>query len=359
MASESAPARYPAAALRAFTAAVLERDDLPPADAARVAELMIEADLSGQDGHGIFLLLQYVRRIRGGAVNVRPRIRVEESGPGTALVDGENGMGHLVLTRAVETATAPARAAGGARVGVRASNHAGPAALYASMPVAHDMIGIYAAVANAYHLAPWGGQELLLGTNPLAMAVPTAAAPPPVLDMATTVVSYGTIKKYVQRGESIPLGWVTNAAGKAITDPAHASEGFLPPVGAYKGSGLALMLGLLASVMNGAAFGRDMVDFNVDDHRTTNTGHLLVAVDVARFPPVEAFKREVDRRLRDMRASRRLPRVETIYLPGEQRHTRIQEQTTHGVPLPAALVAELDHLAASVVVAPPAATHAT
>ncbi|HEY7064089.1 MAG TPA: Ldh family oxidoreductase [Chloroflexota bacterium] len=352
MADAPPAARYSAATLREFTAAVLRGVDLPAADAARVAELMIEADLSGQDGHGIFRLPQYVRRIRGGAVNVRPNIRVEQTAPATALVDGDNGMGHLVMSRAAKTAIALARQAGVAWVGVRRSNHAGPAALYATMPLAHDMIGIYAAVANANHMAPWGGQDLLLGTNPLAIAVPAGDEPPLVLDMATTVVSYGTVKKYAQRGQPIPPGWVTNAAGEAITDAARAGEGFLLPIGAYKGSGLALMLGLLAGVLNGAAFGRDVVDFNADDHSTTNTGHLLIAVDVARFVPLDVFKAAVDRHVRDLRASRRLPGVEAIYMPGEQRHARIQAHLAHGIPLPAALVADLDAVATSVGVAP-------
>jgi L-2-hydroxycarboxylate dehydrogenase (NAD+) len=352
MADGQSAARYPAAMLQVFTAAVLQRVDLPAADAARVAELMIAADLSGQDGHGIFRLPQYVRRIRGGAVNVRPLIRVQQSGPATALVDGDNGMGHLVMSRAADVAIALARGAGVAWVGVRASNHAGPAALYATMPLAHEMIGVYAAVANANHMAPWGGQELLLGTNPLAIAVPAGDEPPLVLDMATTVVSYGTVKQYAQRGEPLPSGWITNAAGEAITDATRAGEGFLLPIGAYKGSGLALMLGLLAGVLNGAAFGRDVVDFNADDHSATNTGHVLIVVDPGRFLPVEVFKREVDRHVRDLHASRRLPGVEAIYMPGEQRHARIQERTARGIPLPAALVADLDRLAASVGVAP-------
>src|SRR5205823_3719824 len=154
---------------------------------------------------------------------------------------------------------------------------------------------------------------------------------------ATTVVSYGTVKKYAQRGEPLPTGWVRNAAGEAITDPVRAGEGFLLPIGAYKGSGLALMLGLLAGVLNGAAFGRDVVDFNADD--------------LARFLPLDVFKQEVDRHARDLRASRRLPGVEAIYLPGEQRHARIQQHRAQGIPLPAPLVAELDRLAASVGVA--------
>ena len=112
---------------------------------------------------------------KAGGFNKRPNITVTRSAPATALVDGDNAMGHLVMSRAAETAIAIARETGVSWVGVRRSNHAGPAGLYAEMPAAHGMIGIYAAVANANHMAVWGGADPLLGTNPLAIGVPSGA----------------------------------------------------------------------------------------------------------------------------------------------------------------------------------------
>ncbi len=159
---------------------------------------------------------------------------------------------------------------------MRRSNHAGPAGLYAEMPAAHGMIGFYAAVANANHMATWGGADLLLGTNPLAIGVPSGGKPL-VFDMATSIVAYGTVKKYALRGLTMPEGWfVKPETGEAITDPGKSGEGILLPMGEYKGSGLALMIGLLAGVLNGAAFGRDVVDFNADDASETNTGHFII-----------------------------------------------------------------------------------
>src|SRR5205823_12875727 len=130
---------------------------LPAKDAATCAELMVRADLHGADGHGIFRLPQYVRRIKGGAVNVKPKVKVAREAAGMALVDGDNAMGHVVMSFAAKTAIAKARTAGAAWVGVRNSNHAGPASLYAAMPLEHDMAGLYFAVGNANHMAPWGG----------------------------------------------------------------------------------------------------------------------------------------------------------------------------------------------------------
>src|SRR5262249_40043498 len=152
-------------------------------DAAEVAELMTEADLTGADAHGVFRLPQYVRRLRAGGVNARPDIRVTRTAAATALVDGDNGMGHLVMARAAETAIGPAREAGVAWVGARHSNHAGAAGVYAALPLAHDMIGVYSVVASANHMAIWGGAETLLGTNPLAVAIPAGEEAPVVLDM--------------------------------------------------------------------------------------------------------------------------------------------------------------------------------
>jgi L-2-hydroxycarboxylate dehydrogenase (NAD+) len=345
-------ARIPWRATQALIADALAAAGLPPSDAARCAELMSEADLTGADGHGIFRLPQYVRRLNAGGFNKRPNITVSRTAPATALVDGDNGMGHLVMSRAANEAIAMARQTGAAWVGVRRSNHAGPAGLYAEMPAAAGMIGIYLAVANANHMAAWGGAEHLLGTNPLAIGVPSGAEPL-VFDMATSIVAYGTVKKYALRGMTMPEGWFVDAAtGAAITDPAKSAAGVLQPTGEYKGSGLALMIGLIAGVLNGAAFGRDVIDFNADDESETNTGHCIAAIDVTRFLPLKTFTDEVDRHVRDLHGSRLLPGFEAIRLPGERRAACRDERSRDGVPVPAPLLAQLDKLAAQLQIKP-------
>jgi LDH2 family malate/lactate/ureidoglycolate dehydrogenase len=344
--------RVPASAASSFIADAFAAAGLPRADAARCAELMTEADLTGADGHGIFRLPQYVRRLNAGGVNKNPTITAQRIAPAAALIDGDNGMGHLVMSRAVTEADAIARESGIGWVGVRRSNHAGPAGLYAEMPAAHGMIGIYAAVANANHMAAWGGAEHLLGTNPLAIGVPSGAGPL-VFDMATSIVAYGTVKKYALRGLTMPEGWFVNPdTGAPITDPKKSSEGMLLPMGEYKGAGLSLMLGLLAGVLNGAAFGHDVVDFNADDKSETNTGHVLIAADVARFMPMQSFTAAVDRYLRDLRNSKRLPGVDAIRLPGDRRAECRRERLRDGVPVARALMAQLDTLAAAAAITP-------
>src|SRR5678815_5553260 len=137
--------------------------------------------------------------------------------------------------KATELAIAKARQCGVAWVGSRLSNHAGPASLYARMALAHDMVGMYFAVGNANHLPPWGGLDMLLSTNPIAVAVPAGEEPAIVLDMATTVAAYGKVKTKAQRGEMMPEGWMMDRQGRPLTDPKRANEGFLLPIGEYKG----------------------------------------------------------------------------------------------------------------------------
>src|SRR5215831_17465613 len=341
----------PAARLTRFVSEAFLAVGLPAKDAATCAQLMTRADLQGADGHGIFRLPQYIRRIKGGAVNVNPKVRVAREAAGMALVDGDNGMGHVVMSFAAKTAIDKAKTAGVAWVGVNRSNHAGPASLYASMPLEHDMVGLYLAVGNANHMAPWGGVDLLLSTNPIAVAVP-ASEGPIVLDMATSVAAYGKVKTAAQRGEPMPEGWMMDQQGKPLTDPARAGEGLLVPIGGYKGYGLALVIGLLAGSLNGAAMGSETIDFNADDTSETNTGHAIVAISIAAFGEIDDFKRRVDKVVREIRRSKRMPDVERVWLPGEQSRAKLEERAKLGVPVPGALRAGLDKLAAELKIKP-------
>ena len=161
-----------------FTAAVLDAHGMPADDACSVATLMVEADLLGGDGHGVFRLPRYLERVRAGGYNMRPNIRIDREKGAMAVVDGDNGFGHLVMKRCAEEAIARARTHGIGWVGAHHSNHAGAAGVYAMMPMAAGMIGLYVAVGSANHMAPWGGTDLLLSTNPIAVAVPAGQRRP-------------------------------------------------------------------------------------------------------------------------------------------------------------------------------------
>ena len=330
--------------LERYMTTTLQAVGLPDADARTVAQLMAEADLQGSDGHGVIRLPQYCKRILAGGVNTRPNIRVEQERAATALMHGDNGMGHLVMKRAAELAISKARQSGMAWVGSHFSNHAGPASLYARMALEHDMIGLYFAVGNANHLPPWGGLSMLLSTNPIAAAIPAGEEAPIVLDMATTVAAYGKVKAKAQRGEMMPEGWMMDRLGQPLLDPKRSEEGFLLPIGGYKGYGLALVVGLLAGTLNGAAMGKDVIDFNQDVHSVTDTGQAIAIIDPAAFGEVSHFKQQVDVLIRDIRNSERIPGVDRIWLPGEQSHTRRATYLREGIPLPGALMQALDRL---------------
>lgn len=342
----------PHTALHAFITRSFVACGFPEEDADTAAGLMVKADLMGQDGHGVFRLPMYIKRLRAGGLNPTPEFRCLEDRTATALIDGDNGLGHLVMHHATQLAIEKAKTTGVAWVGARHSNHAGPASLYAMMPLEHDMIGLYVAVGSANHLPPWGGTEMLLSTNPIAVAVPSAKNPPIVLDMATTVAAYGKVKTAAQRGETMPEGWMIDRQGKPLTDPKRASEGFLLPIGGPKGYGLSLIFGILAGVLNGAAFGRDVVDFNADAETTTNTGHFILALDIKAFADPDVFRADIDRVWAEVKSSPRLPGFDDIRLPGERLDRVTQERTANGIPLAGALRAQLDEMAASLGIDP-------
>jgi LDH2 family malate/lactate/ureidoglycolate dehydrogenase len=348
----AAARRIPAASLLAFAEDAFRACGLPDADAKVVAGALVEADFTGSDAHGMFRLPMYVRWLRQGYVNPRAQMQLIRGGPATAVIDGDNGMGHLVMSYAANRAVEMARETGVAWVGARRSNHAGAAGVYAEIPLRADMIGIYAAVSSANHMAPWGGAEPLLGTNPIAFAIPAGQEAPVVLDIATSVSSFGTVRDYALQGKPMPEGWVIDREGKPITDATRATEGSLLPIGGYKGSGLSLIIGLLAGVLNGAAFGRDVREFGSATWGEVNTGQFVVALDVARFMPVDAFKREVDRHARELTASQRLPGFDAIRLPGAERRRRRQDRTANGVALTDALLQQLDELAGTLKITP-------
>jgi LDH2 family malate/lactate/ureidoglycolate dehydrogenase len=344
-----------AADLEAFVARAFAALGVPDEAAGEVARLMVEADLLGYDTHGVFRLRQYVNRLRDGGCNPVAQVSVVRETAATALVDGDNGLGHLAMVRARDLAMAKAREAGIGWVGVRRGNHAGPAALYVRPQAAAGMIGLAAAVGSANHVAPFGGTDILLGTNPIAVAAPGGGEDPFVLDMATTVAAVGKIKLLEQRGEPMPEGWMVGRDGRPLTDPARRDEGFLLPIGGPKGYGLSVAIGLLAGVLNGAAFGSDVVDFTRDTTSPTNTGQFVAAIDVAAFGDPAAFAAAAARVFAELRASPPLPGHDKVRIPGDGRTAARDRRIADGLPLNPGLRRELDAIAGELGVAGPEA----
>lgn len=332
--------------LRTFVAAALGAQGVPEGDAAKVASLMVEADVQGYGTHGVFRLRQYMARLRDGGCNPTPRISVATQTAATALIDGDNGLGHLAMAAARDLAMEKASEAGIGWVGVRRGNHAGPLALYVRPQAEAGMIGMAAGVGSANHVPPFGGTDLLLGTNPFAVAAPSADADPFVLDMATTVAAMGKIKTLAQRGELMPEGWMVGRDGAPLTDPAKRADGFLLPIGGPKGFGLSVAIGLLAGVLNSAAFGSDVVEFTSDTTSETNTGQFVMALDVTAFGlTADGFAEAAARVFAEMRASEPLPGHAPVRLPGDGKTAAAEKRRVEGIAVNPALRKDLSALA--------------
>jgi L-2-hydroxycarboxylate dehydrogenase (NAD+) len=328
--------------LHAFVVDVLTRLDVLTDHAEVTAARLLEADLKGRTGHGIIRVPQYVKRIEAGGINLRPSMEKKRSTPVSCLVDGDNGLGQVVMTLATETAIEKARNNGTAWVGTVRSNHAGAAGVYTDMAMQHDLVAIYLAVASANVMPPWGGHERLLGTNPISIAIPAGKEPGFLLDIATTVTSHGTIKVVAQRGEPMPEGWVIDPEGNPITDPSKANDGFLMPIGGYKGAGLNMAIGLLAGVLNEAAFGSDVIDHRAVLGEPANTGQSIFVMRPDLFRDLDDFKAEIDRQLGEMRAA---GQPGEVHIPGDGAASLEAEQRRDGIPIPEVLLGELRHLA--------------
>ncbi len=318
---------------------------VPEVDAQTVANLMVEADLLGYDTHGSFRLRQYVNRLRDGGNNAAAEVRTAVEGISTAVVDGDNGLGHLAMRYAANLAVEKAKASGIGWIGIRNGNHAGSASLYVNMIAENDMIGIVGAVGSANHVAPFGGLDLLLGTNPLAISIPADKSPPFVLDMATTNAAAGKIKVLAQRGESMPEGWMVDREGNPLTDPTRQSEGLLLPSGGAKGYGLAMAIGLIAGTLNSAAFGKDVVNFTKEAATPTNTGQFVAAISIKAFADVDTFKKSVDAIFVLFRDSDHFPGGDPVRIPGQERGSIRREREENGIPFHPNLVKALEEIA--------------
>jgi LDH2 family malate/lactate/ureidoglycolate dehydrogenase len=313
-----------------------------PEHAEVTALRLLEADLRGRTGHGIIRLPQYAGRIDAGGIELRPDIALLRETPVSCLVDGDNGLGQVVMTITTEMAIAKALDSGMAWVGTVHSNHAGAAGVYTAMAAERGLIAMYTAVASANVMPPWGGRERLLGTNPISIAIPTDGHPY-LLDIATTVTSHGSIKVAAQAGEQMPEGWVVDMDGKPILDPARADEGFLMPIGGYKGAGLNLGLGLLAGVLNGAAFGADVIDHRHVPEQAANTGQAIFVMRPDLFRDPDEFRSDMERHLAALRAS---GPEGAVHLPGDTAAAEIARRLEEGIPIGDVLLRQLRDLGA-------------
>ncbi len=350
-------------ALEAFTTATLVACGAPVPEAESVARVLVAADLRGIGSHGVARLGRYVTGIEQGHIQPGVAPEVLEPTPATAVVDAHHGLGQPVSELAMDLAVRKARAVGIGAVTVRHSNHYGIAGYYALRAVREGVIGI--SMTNAAPLVvPTHGAEMVLGTNPIAFGAPARRHPPFLLDMATSVVPRGKLEVYDRRQEQMPEGWALDENGYDCRNPGHVlrnmiarTGGGILPLGGrgetfsgYKGYGLALMVDILCGVLSGAGYGPD-----VDDVRRParpgetlhpDVGHFFLAIDVARFLPLDVFEARLDEYFDRITGSRLALDQERIWIHGEKEFEMEACHLREGIPLSRNVVDTLHVLAA-------------
>lgn len=325
--------------LRSLLIAIFTRCGMLDDDAAPLAESLVAADLRGVHSHGAMRVPEYVKKLTVGGVDPRGRPSIARDSGACLVIDGGNAMGQVASHFGMQRVVERAAEIGISAAAVRASNHNGAMAFYAMQALPYDMIGL--ATTNALPtMAPWGGTERLLGINPLGIAIPAGKEFPIVYDAAFSGSSHGKIRIYQQRGEPIPEGWALDAQGQPTTDPALAIDGLLMPIGGYKGTALAMIMGVLSSMLSGAAYGTELGDMEHGPDPGRD-GHFLLAMDIARFEDVNRFKERVDNAIRQIRAAKPAPGFDRVFAPGEPEFLTEKQYRRDGIPLTEHILADL------------------
>lgn len=324
-----------------FSVAVLSRLGVPRVAAETTTNCLLHAELRGHASHGLVRLPVYSRRLQAGVVKADPLTAVvQDTGP-LCRVDGDNGLGPVVGRFSMLEAIARAKQFGIGMASAFMSNHFGPAAFYTEMAMAERCIGIAASNAPP-NMAPFGGRERFLGTNPLSVAVP-AGKVPVVFDMASSVVARGNIILAAQRSEPIPEGWALDPDGNPTTDAKLGLLGAVLPFGGAKGSAISLLIDILSGVLSGASYGRHLNTLE-DLQSVQNLGHFFAAIDVGRFMPAEEFLGRMDDLVSQLKSSPTAPGVREILAPGEIEAKKKGEIESTGVPIPENVVEQLAQL---------------
>lgn len=336
--------KYSSKDLREFCTNVLLKFELPFEDAALVADSLVQANLRGVDSHGVTRMGIYTDRLKKGLIDPKPQVETIKETAATALLNGKHGMGQVVASKAMKIAITKAKEAGIGFVGVMNSSHFGTAAYFSQMALEEDMIGI--ALSNApATMALWGGKTPFVGTNPFSFAVPTGLDQPIILDMATSIIARGKIIMAAQKGEVITHGIAVDKEGIITTNAADALEGAVLPFGGAKGSGIALLIDILAGVLNGAAFGPHISDLYRNFEEKQNVGHLLGAINLDAFTGLFNFKAGIAAMVKEIKGLPAAKGVECILLPGEIELEKEKMRELEGIELDFEVVSELKVLA--------------
>lgn len=312
--------------VRRLCTAIFCADGIPAENAEIIANNLISADIRGVSSHGVARIKSYMERAKKEHWNAAPQIKF--SGRGAVCVaDGDDGFGSIVGTRAMEKAIELASAHGIGMVSVRRSSHFGMASYYPLLAAKKNMIG-FCCTNGVPNLAHFGSQEGMLGTNPFSMAVPMKDSEPMVLDVACSVTARGNISNAKREGKAIPLGWAIDQEGNPTTDPAAALVGAVLPFAGHKGSGVAIMIDILCGILNQGVTSKHIRE---DKSVGPNVGHMMVAIDVTAFGDFDEFEENVKKFAAELKAAKKAPGFDTIYMPGELEAERTVYNMTHGI----------------------------
>lgn len=316
----------------------------PPKDAKLAAEVLLEADLRGVDSHGVARLSGYVRLWEAGRINVNPQLRIVHETPSTATVDGDSGLGLVIAPRAMDIAIDKANQVGTGWVSVKNSNHFGIAGYHAMEALSSDMIGI--AMTNASPLvAPTHSIDRMLGTNPIAVAVPTMKQPPFVADFATACVANGKLEMLQRKNKRAPVGWIQTNDGERSTNAHELKDGgALLPLGSdkthgsHKGYALAAIVDIFSAVLSGANYGPWVPPFVsflplAENPVGEGIGHFLGAMRVDAFRPAGEFKENMDKWIETFRNAKVKKGEKAVLIPGDPEREMTDERLKNGIPL--------------------------
>jgi L-2-hydroxycarboxylate dehydrogenase (NAD+) len=337
--------------LRRFVSLTFEKLGMARSDAEIAADALVAADLRGVDTHGVIRVTPrtwYVKWLRDSDMKATPDIRVVSETASSALIDGDSGMGMVLGHRAMELAIRKASETGVGVVGVCNSRHFGMSAYYAMQALAHGMVGI--SMTNASRqVVPTFGREAKFGTNPICVAAPAGDELPFVLDMATTTAAAGKLEVAARFGHRIPTGWALNQNGEPTEDPKVAQKARrLLPLGAtraggsHKGYGLAVVVEILCGVLTGT-----VTALNANQ---IPRGHFFGAIRIDSFRPVNEFKRDMDRLIRELKSTAPMEGEERVYVPGEIEFETAKDRAANGIPLHRSILSSLRELGAELAI---------
>ena len=324
--------KYSVEQIRQFCVQIWEKAGLTPEDAATCVDVLLAADLRGQRTHGTTHMKDYCERMRKGTATNGADMEIRQTSPSTLVVDAKHAVGMVSAPRVMRRCIAQAKVSGACFAAVHNGCHYGLGAYYPMMAIKENMIAF--SFANTPPLvAPFGGADPVLGTNPISIAIPAGKYPDLVLDIATSIVAKGRIALALKEGKRIPEGWALDKNGAPTTDPAAANVGALLPFGEHKGYAMMLIASLLSFALSGADMDIDIPRFFEQTDKLTNVGHFMGCIDISKFCDVTEFKSRVDRMFESLKACRPAVGSDGVLIPGEIEYYKAQAAMEEGIDL--------------------------